>query len=81
MSTRLLPLTSVTLGLLLPAADLCGQEDAASRQQKLIARKQAALEQPFLNNAKWITDFAAAKAEAKQTGKPIFAYFSRSFRP
>ena len=29
----------------------------------------------------WITDFDAAKAEAKRTGKPIFAYFTRTYSP
>ncbi len=81
MSTQVLSPTILTLALLLPGIDLCAQQDAASRQERLIARKQAALEKPFLSNAKWVTDFADAKAEAKQTGKPIFAYFSRSFRP
>ena len=81
MRTRALPPIALTIGLLFSGIDLGAQDDAASRQQVLIARKKAALEKPFLGVAKWTTDFDAAKAQAKQTGKPIFAYFSRSFRP
>ena len=29
----------------------------------------------------WITDFDVAKATAKKTGKPIFAYFTRTYAP
>jgi hypothetical protein len=29
----------------------------------------------------WITDFALAKAKSKETGKPIFAYFTRTYAP
>ena len=29
----------------------------------------------------WTTDFGAAKAEAAKTGKPIFAYFTRTYAP
>lgn len=86
---RLTPL--LILGSVLPAADLCGQDDRsrpegrrrwrAPSQEELIARKAAALDKPFVHAANWFTDFSAAKAEARRTGKPIFAYFSRSYRP
>ena len=88
---RTTPLLLLTLGVLLPAADLCGQDDPTSRRQRrgwrapsqeeLITRKDAALDHPFRHAANWLTDFSAAKAEAKRTGKPIFAYFSRSYKP
>ncbi len=29
--------------------------------------------------ANWIFDYEAARAEAKKSGKPIFAYFTRSY--
>ena len=29
----------------------------------------------------WTTDFDAAKAKAKESGKPIFAYFTRTYAP
>lgn len=79
MSRQLLLL--VALGLLLPTNDLCGQERRGPTQEQLAERKAAALDKPFVHAATWITDFAAAKAEATRTKRPIFAYFSRSFRP
>ena len=35
----------------------------------------------WLEKAPWILDFDAAKAESKKSGKPIFAYFTRSYAP
>lgn len=29
----------------------------------------------------WITDFDQAKAKARETGRPIFAYFTRTYAP
>ena len=29
----------------------------------------------------WLLDFEAAKAKSKATGKPIFAYFTRTYSP
>lgn len=75
----LLAVLGPILGLTLPATSVCGQGDA--RQEDLIARKAAALDKPFVHTTKWLTDFSAAKAEAARTKRPIFAYFSRSYRP
>ena len=44
-------------------------------------RFQAKLDKDFAKNAEWTTDFDAAKAKAKETGTPIFAYFTRSYAP
>ena len=81
-------LALVTLGVLWPITDLAGQDPTSRRrrplrgsQEDLIARKQAALEKPFLQNAKWHTDLATAKRQGALRGKPIFAYFSRSYSP
>lgn len=85
----------LSLAIVLPAAQVCGQDDATSRrrgrqqrtrrgttsQEELIARKATALDKPFHHAANWHTDFRAAKTEARRTGKPIFAYFSRSYWP
>jgi hypothetical protein len=76
---RTTPALCLTLGLALPAS-ICGQGDPTS-QEDLIARKAAALDKPFRHAANWFVDFSAAKAEATRTNKPIFAYFSRSYRP
>lgn len=84
---------SLVMGVVLPAPHVCGQDEPTSRrrqrqprgnatpQEELIARKAAALEKPFCRAATWHTDFSAAKAEARRTGRPIFAYFSRSYWP
>ena len=50
-------------------------------QDELIARRDKKLVSEFLNKADWITDYDAARAKAKESGKPIFAYFTRSFQP
>lgn len=48
-------------------------------QAELIAKRDKKLQEEFLKNAPWITDYDKARAEAKRTKKPIFAYFTRSF--
>lgn len=50
-------------------------------QASLAEQFAAKLESPFIQNADWIRDYDEARARAKETGKPIFAYFSRSFLP
>jgi len=78
---RTTPLLLLIVAPLLPATDLCGQGRRGPSQEELIERKAAALDKPFRDAANWLTDFNAAKAKARRTQKPIFAYFSRSFRP
>jgi len=46
-------------------------------EQKL----QEKLQKPFVKNAAWHLDFDAAKKQAKESGKIIFAYFTRSYAP
>ncbi|MHC4958398.1 MAG: hypothetical protein ACYTGN_08470 [Planctomycetota bacterium] len=62
----------LTLGLV-----LCAAVQAQSNEEKL----EAKLAKPFAKNAEWITDYDAAKAKAVQSGKLIFAYFTRSYAP
>lgn len=45
---------------------------------KLVQNKQKKLAEPFVSKAAWTTDYDHARAEARKTGKPIFAYFTRS---
>jgi hypothetical protein len=35
----------------------------------------------FATKSKWIVDFDEARKKAKKEGKPIFAYFTRSYSP
>lgn len=44
-------------------------------------RLEEKLGKDFVKNAEWTTDFDAAKAKAKESGKPIFGYFTRSYAP
>ena len=50
-------------------------------QEQLVERKKEKLAGAWLKKAPWILDFDAAKAESKKSGKPIFAYFTRSYAP
>ena len=53
----------------------------APTQDELKAKYTAKLALPFLKKAEWLTDYDKALATAKQSGKFIFAYFSRSYSP
>jgi hypothetical protein len=59
-------------GLCLPLAVTEAQE---TNEQKL----EKKLKEPWLVNGGWITDYDAALAKAKESGKVIFGYFSRSY--
>jgi hypothetical protein len=51
----------------------------APSQDDLKKRRDKELQEPFLKNAPWFLEYDKALAEAKKTGKPVFAYFTRSF--
>ena len=59
---------------LLALATIVSAQDMESR----LAEK---LEKDFVKNAAWEMDFDAAKQKAKESGKLIFAYFTRSYSP
>ena len=54
---------------------------AQGDQAELLAKRTDKLEGEWLKNADWITDYDKARDTAKETGKPIFAYFTRSYSP
>ncbi len=57
------------LGAVLPAQDQKTlEQQRADKQAKAVFAK-----------APWTFDYDKARAEAKKTGKPIFAYFTRSY--
>lgn len=66
------------LAALLVCGGLSAQDD---EQQALIQKRDEKLESAFLKNADWILSYEDAMAKAKETGKPIFAYFTRSYSP
>lgn len=54
---------------------------AQPSQEQLKERKEKKLQAAFLTRAPWLTDYDRAREESKKTGKPIFAYFTRSYSP
>ena len=74
--TIIRPLTGILVGLL-AASSLAAQNDQAA----LIEKRNAKLDADFLSFTDWITNYETARATAKETGKPIFAYFTRSYSP
>ena len=67
------------LAAALPAQD--SKPAKPDRQTLLAERRDKKLASEFLKKASWHTDFAAAKKAAAESGKNIFAYFTRSFSP
>ena len=51
------------------------------QQDDLQDRLDQKLKSAFLENADWTTDFDKAKEKAADSGKVIFAYFTRSYAP
>ena len=50
-------------------------------QEKMQANFTAMQEHAWFTGGGWITDYAAAKAKSNATGRPIFAYFTRTYQP
>ena len=76
MTVRSLALLSLA-GLLSPGLIAQQQLD----QEKMKANYAEMQTHSWFTGGGWITDFAAAKAKAAETGKPIFAYFTRTYSP
>ena len=79
MNTR--PSSTITwgvLGALLLTAALPAQAPQKT-QDELKAQRTEKLAKEVFKKAPWTFDYDAARAEAKKTGKPIFAYFTRSY--
>ena len=60
------------LAALLPAQN-------AKSQEQLIALRKEKLAKEVFQKAPWRFDFDAARKEAKESGKPLFVYFTRSY--
>ena len=52
---------------------------STSAAQSLEENYKKKCEKEFLTKANWFRSFDKAKAESAKTGKPIFAYLTRSF--
>src|SRR5262245_51408849 len=75
MHPRKHTIVSALLGGLLASA-LPAQEKS---QDELKAQRTEKLAKEVFKQAPWTFDYDAARAEAKKTGKPILAYFTRSY--
>ena len=67
---------------LIPLLALLTPELAAQRtydQEKMAANYAEMQTHSWFKDGGWLTDFDKAKAEAEKTGKPIFAYFTRTY--
>lgn len=53
----------------------------AAAQEGMEEKRDQKLKSEFFAKAAWITDFARACEESRKSGKPIFAYFTRSYSP
>ncbi|MHC4932162.1 MAG: hypothetical protein ACYTGV_08240 [Planctomycetota bacterium] len=61
------------------AALLCLAGVAAA--QSMEARLETKLAKGFIKNAAWVQDYDAALELSVESGKLIFAYFTRSYAP
>lgn len=59
--------------LLLLTSSALGQSNEEKYKKKL--------EKPFVKKIEWIQSLEQAQKIAKETGKPIFGYFTRSYSP
>jgi hypothetical protein len=48
-------------------------------QEELIKLRTEKLAKEVFKKADWVTDFDKARAQAKQSGKLLFTYFTRSY--
>jgi hypothetical protein len=71
--TFLLPVVAL-LASLLPA-----QNRPQPSQDDLVQKRTEKLAKPVFQLAPWVTDYDKAREQAKQDGKLIFAYFTRSY--
>lgn len=76
---RSLPMLLAAAAALAPSIALAQRQ--APSQEELQKRYEEKIAKPWLKNAKWTIDLEDAKKQAQETGKPIFAYFTRSYSP
>lgn len=71
------------LGVLAAGVALLGTADASQgdKQEKYRKNYEEALKAEFIEFGGWVTDYDIARKRAKEEGKLIFAFFSRSYAP
>lgn len=70
-------LSTVAAALLLAAA----VPGAVHAQDDLKAKYEEKLSHEFIPHGGWITDYDQARTRARDEGKVLFVYFSRSYAP
>lgn len=53
----------------------------ADKQAELQAKYDKKIAMEFVSHGKWILDYDVARAKAKEEGKLLFTYFTRSYSP
>ncbi|MDP7062982.1 MAG: hypothetical protein QF489_08660 [Planctomycetota bacterium] len=54
---------------------------AAQDQEQMQKNLDDKMAKEFVSNAAWVTDYDEARKIAKEQGKVIFVYFTRSYSP
>ena len=73
--------TTALLSLLL-ALGLFGSTRAGADEQEVLRQKlEAKLAEPWLSAQDWTNDYDLARQRSAESGKLIFAYFTRSYAP
>lgn len=78
---ELFPLSRITLAASALALALAAAPAAQDPQDALREKFTKKLESEFLAKADWVTDYDVARAKAKEQGKLILGYFTRSYSP
>ncbi len=76
LTTRILGVGVLAAALLASATDAQRTTKSQDELKQLRAEKLA---KPVFQKADWMTDYDAARAKAKEEGKLLFAYFTRSY--
>ena len=69
------------LGSLAAALLVAPARSSAPRQDALQEKYEHKLSLEFVAYGGWLTDYDQARAKAKEEGKVLFTYFSRSYSP
>ncbi len=71
--------TAVLAALLLTLTAVAAARERSEKE--LRQRRDALMAKAWVKASPWITDYEKALAESKKSGKPIFAYLTRSYAP
>jgi len=78
MKRAVLAIAAAGILAAVPAAPASAQE---TEQEALRRKYEDKVSEAWFKDAGWSDDYDAVRAKAKETGKPILAYFTRSYSP